>query len=75
MNYIVMALWAGVSGYYANRKGLNFILWTGAGAILGVYGFLLCVGYASYAAAKGKTSPSMYVNNFNFDKIKNIFKR
>ncbi len=73
MNYIVMALWAGVSAYYANRKGLNFILWAGAGAILGVYGFLLCVGYASYAAAKGKTSPSMNVNNF--DKIKNIFKR
>lgn len=75
MNYIVMALWAGVSGYYANRKGLNFILWAGAGAILGVFGFLLCMGYASYAAAKGKTSPSMNVNNFNFDKIKNIFKR
>ena len=75
MNYIVIALWAAVSGYYANRKGLNFILWAGVGALLGVFGFLLCVTYGSYVAAKGKTSPSMNINNFNFDKIKNIFKK
>lgn len=56
---IVTLLWASITGYYANKKGLNLILWASLGGFFGVFGFLLCLAYNSFKVAKIKREQSI----------------
>lgn len=56
---LVTLLWASITAYYANKKGLSVILWGALGGFFGILGFLLCLTYNSFKTAKARKEQSL----------------